>query len=145
MSTNYFHRSLESCLLHFTMGKEKFIQHLFSVIYSLVQPLLNTVMSIKFKGYLNKTVIFITYLSDLLRQTRNNGRKRILTQVSSVCGLWLFMFTKKPSKTFDLRDWTLMIRKNVMEDLFIFLKLYIKIIYKGNKMQARNERHSLIN
>lgn len=38
-----------------------------------------------------------------------------------------------------------MIRKNVIEDLFIFLKLYIKIIYKGNKMQARNERHSLIN
>jgi len=39
----------------------------------------------------------------------------------------------------------LMIRKNVMEDLFILLKLYIKLIYKENKMQARNERHSLIN
>jgi len=63
------------------MSNEKFIPHLFSVIYSLVQPLLNSVTSIKFKGYLNRTILFITYLSDILRQIRNNGRKRILMRI----------------------------------------------------------------
>lgn len=91
MSTNYFHRSLESCLLHFTMGKEKFIQHLFSVIYSLVQPLLNTVMSIKFKGYLNKTVIFITYLPFRFIETNQKQWKEKNSNTSFLC-VWIMTF-----------------------------------------------------
>lgn len=86
----YFYRSFES----FTTVEKKSS----NMFLSLAQLLLYSTVSIKFKGCLNRTILFITYLSDLSRQIRNNGKRRILMQVSWVCGLGVFMLTKKLSK-----------------------------------------------